>query len=118
MGKDLDDDAYSDSERGSVTIKGVTGGDFQIKTSIINVPQPANKQIKNLDFRQVLAITNLIKFKMEGSEFIKQILKKLDFATIPDLENAFLHVKDSKNLLPYFDFTLQGRLFKYSGLPF
>lgn len=36
MGKDLDDDAYSDSERGSVTIKGVTGGDFQIKTSIIN----------------------------------------------------------------------------------
>ncbi|KAA6376932.1 MAG: hypothetical protein EZS28_027540 [Streblomastix strix] len=68
-------------------------------------------QIKIIDCRQVNAITNLIKFKMEGSEFIKQILEKLDFATTLDLENAFHHIKVSSDLLPYFGFAFQGRLF-------
>ncbi|KAA6362526.1 MAG: hypothetical protein EZS28_041948 [Streblomastix strix] len=40
---------------------------------------------------------------MEGSEFIKQILDKQDFATTLDLENAFHHIKVSSDLLPYFD---------------
>jgi hypothetical protein len=55
---------------------------------------------------------------MEGSEFIKQILEKQDFATTLDLENAFHHIKVSSDLLPYFGFAFQGRLFTYSGLPF
>ncbi|KAA6353862.1 MAG: hypothetical protein EZS28_050611, partial [Streblomastix strix] len=66
------------------------------------VPIPGNKWRQILDCRQVNANTNLIKFKIEGLEFIKQILEKLDFATTLDLENAFHHIKVSSDLLPYF----------------
>ncbi|KAA6392173.1 MAG: hypothetical protein EZS28_012301, partial [Streblomastix strix] len=82
------------------------------------VQKPSNKWRQILDCRQVNAITNQIKFKMEGSEFIKQILEKLDFATTLDLENAFHHIKVSSDLLPYFGFACQRRLVTYSGLAF
>ncbi|KAA6378820.1 MAG: hypothetical protein EZS28_025651 [Streblomastix strix] len=82
------------------------------------VPKPGNKWRKILDCRQVNAVTNLIKFKMEGSEFIKQILEKQNFAITLDLEEAFHHIIISPDLLPYFGFAFQGRLFTQSGLPF
>ncbi|KAA6351808.1 MAG: putative reverse transcriptase, partial [Streblomastix strix] len=82
------------------------------------VPKPSNKWRKILDCRQVNAVAKLIKFKIEGSEFIKQILEKQDFATTLDLEEAFHHIKVSSDLLPYFGFAFQRRLYTYSGLPF
>ncbi|KAA6388344.1 MAG: hypothetical protein EZS28_016130 [Streblomastix strix] len=82
------------------------------------VPKPGNKWRKILYCKQVNVITNLIKFKMESSEFIKQILEKQVFATTVDLKNAFHHIKVSSDLLPYFGFAFQGRLFTQSGLPF
>ncbi|KAA6373789.1 MAG: hypothetical protein EZS28_030685 [Streblomastix strix] len=91
------------------------------KIGIINptflVPKPGNKWRKILDCKQVNANTNLVKFKIEGSEFIKQILEKQDFATTLDFEEAFLHIKFSSDLPQYFSFTFQVRLLTYSGLP-
>ncbi|KAA6402468.1 MAG: putative reverse transcriptase [Streblomastix strix] len=82
------------------------------------VPKPGNKWRKILDCRQINAVMNLIQFKIEGSKLIKQILEKQDFATTLDLEEAFHHIKISSDLLTYFGFAFQERLFTYSGLPF
>ncbi|KAA6361617.1 MAG: hypothetical protein EZS28_042856, partial [Streblomastix strix] len=108
MEKDSDDDAHADSEQGFDPRRGIIRG----------VPKPGNKWRKILDSRQVNAVTNLVKFKIQSSEFIKQILEKQDLAITLDLEEAFHHIKVSSDLLPYFGFAFQGRLFTYSGLPF
>jgi hypothetical protein len=59
-----------------------------------------------------------MKFKMEGTDFIRHLLAPHDYATRLDLENAFHHVKVSDSLLPYFGFAFLGRTFTYRGLPF
>ncbi|KAA6383717.1 MAG: hypothetical protein EZS28_020758 [Streblomastix strix] len=91
---------------------------IKVINSTFLVPKPGNKWRKIVDCRQVSAITSLIKFKMKGSEVIKQILDKQDFATTLDLGNVFHYTKVSSDPQPYFGFGFQGRLFTYSGLPF
>ncbi|KAA6365918.1 MAG: hypothetical protein EZS28_038556 [Streblomastix strix] len=73
---------------------------------------------KILDCRQVNKITNLMKFKMEGTEFIEQLLAPHDYATTFDLENAFHHAKVSNSLLLYFGFTFLVKTLTYRRLPF
>ncbi|KAA6377263.1 MAG: hypothetical protein EZS28_027211 [Streblomastix strix] len=82
------------------------------------VPKPGGKQRKILDCRYINQLTTLLKFKMEGIEFIKQILEPSDFATTLDLQDAYHHIRVSDQLLPYFGFAFMGKTFAYRGLPF
>ncbi|KAA6396863.1 MAG: hypothetical protein EZS28_007610 [Streblomastix strix] len=91
---------------------------IKVINPIFLVHKPGNKWRKILDCIQVNAITNLIKLKNEGSDIIKQILEKQDFAKALDLENEFHHVKVLSDLLHYFCLAFQGKLFTYSDLPF
>ncbi|KAA6399142.1 MAG: hypothetical protein EZS28_005339, partial [Streblomastix strix] len=82
------------------------------------VPKPGGKQRKILDCRNINQLTTLLKFKIEGIEFIKQILEPSDFTTTLDLQDAYHHIRVSDQLLPYFGFAFIGKTFAYRGLPF
>ncbi|KAA6389423.1 MAG: hypothetical protein EZS28_015052 [Streblomastix strix] len=91
---------------------------IQIFNPTFLVPKPGGKQRKILDCRNINQLTTLLKFKMEGIEFIKQILEPSDFATTLDLYDTYHHIRVSNQLLPYFGFAFMGKTFAYRGLPF
>ncbi|KAA6392690.1 MAG: hypothetical protein EZS28_011785 [Streblomastix strix] len=82
------------------------------------VPKSNWKQRKILDYRKINNYTRMNKFKMEGSQFIKQIIEKADFATTLNLEEAYQHTKVSDNILSYFGFAFKGMTYCYRGLPY
>ncbi|KAA6401958.1 MAG: hypothetical protein EZS28_002513 [Streblomastix strix] len=91
---------------------------IRVYNSTFLVLKPDGKIRKILDCRQVNKITNFVKFKMEGAQFIKKILAQHDYALTLDLENAFNYMKVSDSFHLYFGFSFLGKTFAYSGHSF
>ncbi|KAA6395468.1 MAG: hypothetical protein EZS28_009007 [Streblomastix strix] len=86
--------------------------------SNILVPKPNGKLRKILYCRMFNNYTGLNKFKMEGSQFIKQIIEKVDHVTTLVLKEAYHQINVSDNLLQYFGFTFKRITYCYRGLPY
>ncbi|KAA6363186.1 MAG: hypothetical protein EZS28_041288 [Streblomastix strix] len=80
--------------------------------------RPDVRYRKILDYKQINQLTRVVHFKMDGVIELAQLLDKGDYATTLDIKDAFLHIKVSKALQPYFGFHFLTRSFTYRALSF
>ncbi|KAA6367930.1 MAG: hypothetical protein EZS28_036544, partial [Streblomastix strix] len=73
---------------------------------------------KILDCRMINAITRQKRFKMDGQEQLRHLIRQGDFAITIDLKDALHYIKFSHALRPFFGFSFLGDTYTQAGLPF
>ncbi|KAA6352691.1 MAG: hypothetical protein EZS28_051782 [Streblomastix strix] len=70
------------------------------------------------DYRLINQLTQSVHFKMEGVLELSKLMEIGDYATTPDIKDAFLHIRVSPSLQPYLGFKFKMRSYTYAVLSF
>ncbi|KAA6389985.1 MAG: hypothetical protein EZS28_014492 [Streblomastix strix] len=92
--------------------------DVKVDNPTFLVKRADGRSRKILDCRMINAITRQKRFKMDGQEQLRHLIRQGDFGITIDLKDAFHHIKVSYALRPFFGFSFLGHTYTYAGLPF
>ncbi|KAA6386608.1 MAG: hypothetical protein EZS28_017864 [Streblomastix strix] len=82
------------------------------------VMRPDGRYRKILDCRLINQLTKSVHFKIKGVLELSKLMEKGDYATTLDIKDAFLNIRVSPTLQPYFGFMFRIRSYTYAALPF
>ncbi|KAA6389876.1 MAG: hypothetical protein EZS28_014599 [Streblomastix strix] len=71
-----------------------------------------------IDCRKINLLIQPAHFKMDASEELRQILYDLDYGTILNIKDAFLHIHFSPNLQQFLEFQFKNKSYTQFSLPF
>jgi hypothetical protein len=82
------------------------------------VPKAGGKLRLVIDMRGVNRFMKPIRFKMEGTPTLKELIVKNDFAVTYDLKEAYNHVPVHRSMQPLLGVAWKGKCYKFLGMPF
>ncbi|KAA6392372.1 MAG: hypothetical protein EZS28_012099 [Streblomastix strix] len=84
---------------------------------IFRIPQPHQKWKKILDASTLNKEIQTIRFKMNGTDQLSDLIRKGDWATNIDLNSAFHHLVVYPPYSPYLAFEAMGKVYQYRATP-
>ncbi|KAA6353268.1 MAG: putative reverse transcriptase, partial [Streblomastix strix] len=82
------------------------------------IPKPHQKLRKILDASALNKEIQTIHFKMNGTDQVRDLIRKEDWATSLDLKSAFHHLIVYPPHRPYLAFEAMGKVYQYRAMPF
>lgn len=82
------------------------------------VPKKGGKWRGVLDLRELNEAIKKQHFKMEGLHTVRETLRKGDWMTSIDLQDAYNHIPMAASARPFLRYIIQGRHFQFKGMPF
>ncbi|KAA6374039.1 MAG: hypothetical protein EZS28_030436, partial [Streblomastix strix] len=82
------------------------------------IPKPHQKWRKILNASALNKEIQMIHCKMNGTDQVRNLIRKGDWATSLDLKSAFHHLIVYPSHRPYLTFEAMGKVYQYKAMPF
>ncbi|KAA6380713.1 MAG: putative Transposon Ty3-I Gag-Pol polyprotein [Streblomastix strix] len=82
------------------------------------IPKPHQKWRKILDVSALNKAIQTIRFKMNRTDLVRDLVRKGDWATSLDIKSAFHHLIVYQPHRPYLAFVAMGKVYQYRAMPF